>query len=143
VSMNRYIGFTIAALLALTPLLLGMGIMGEGPANKIPVPDKRYTVTFIDQMDVVMECSEVSIEGNTFVDGKRGEGIVAIPFDRIRSILFQMKEKDLHGLIKLTDGTEVDLVLNKDRKAFGKTEYGTYQIKLSSLKKMIFPSRQR
>lgn len=138
---NRYLVVAMATLLVLTPLVLGMGVIGEGPANKIPVPDKKYTVTFVDQMDVVMECSDVSIEGNTFVDGKRGEGIVAIPFDRIRSVLFQMEGKDLRGLIKLTDDTEVDLVLNKDRKAFGRTKYGTYQIKLSSLKKMIFPSK--
>jgi len=35
------------------PVILGMGALGDSPANKIPVPDKKFTVTFIDQMDVV------------------------------------------------------------------------------------------
>jgi hypothetical protein len=123
------------------PILLGMGVIGDSPTNKIPVPDKKYTVTFIDQMDVVTGCSEVSIEGNTFIDGKRGEGTYAIAFDRIRSVLFRMKERELLGVVQLRDGSEIELVLNKDRKAYGKTEFGTFQIKLSNLKKMIFPTK--
>jgi hypothetical protein len=128
-------------ILCFIPVLFGMGVMGDTPSNKIPVPDKKYTATFIDQMDVVTECSEVSIEGNTFVDGKRGEGTYAISFDRIRSVLFRMKERELRGIVQLKDGTEIELVLNKDRKAYGKTEFGTFQIKLASLKKMAFPTK--
>ncbi len=123
------------------PIMLGMGVIGDSPTNKIPVPDKKYTVTFIDQMDFVTECSEVSIEGNTFIDGKRGEGTYAIAFDRIRSVLFRMKERELRGVVQLKDGSEIELVLNKDRKAYGKTEFGTFQIKLASLKKMTFPTK--
>jgi hypothetical protein len=123
------------------PNPMGMGVIGDSPTNKIPVPDKKYTVTFIDQMDVVTECSEVSIEGNTFIDGKRGEGTYAIAFDRIRSVLFRMKERELRGAVQLKDGSEIELVLNKDRKAYGKTEFGTFQIKLANLKKMTFPTK--
>jgi hypothetical protein len=130
----------IAVLLCI-PVLLGMGVIGESPTDKIPVPDKKYTVTFIDQMDVVTQCSETSIEGNTFVDGKKGEGTYAISFDRIRSILFRMKDRELRAIVQLKDGHEIELVLNKDRKAYGKTEFGTFQIKLAHLKKMIFPTR--
>jgi len=36
----------------------------------------------------------------------------------------------------------VEPVLNMDRKAYGKTEFGTFQIKLTGLKKMILQSRQ-
>ncbi|MCE5280751.1 MAG: hypothetical protein LLG93_01500 [Deltaproteobacteria bacterium] len=39
------------------------------------------------------------------------------------------------GLIALRDGAQTELVLNKDRKAFGKTGYGTFQIGISDLKK--------
>jgi hypothetical protein len=123
------------------PILLGMGVIGDSPTNKIPVPDRKYTVTFIDQMDVVTECSEVSIEGNTFIDGKIGEGTYAIAFDRIRSVLFRMKERELRGAVQLKDGNEIELILNKDRKAYGKTEFGTFQIKLANLKKMTFPTK--
>ncbi len=119
------------------PFILGMGAFGEGPANKVPVPDKKYTTTFIDQMDVVTECSGVSIEGNTYLEGKKGEGVYTIPFDRIRNIVFRMKGGELRGIVKLTDGDDIDLVLKKEQKAYGRTQYGTFQIKLANLKKMI------
>jgi hypothetical protein len=41
------------------------------------------------------------------------------------------------GLITLRDGAQAGRVLNKDRKAFGKTGYGTFQIGISDLKKMM------
>jgi hypothetical protein len=127
--------------LSLAPILAGMGVIGDTPSNKIPVPDKKYQAVYIDQLDIVTECSDVSIEGHTFIDGKRGEGTYAIAFDRIRSVLFRMKEKELRGVVQLKDGHEIELILNKDRKAFGKTEFGTFQIKLANLKKMSFPAR--
>jgi len=139
--MSRFLRVVMISVLCLVPLLAGMGVIGETPSNKIPVPDRKYQATFIDQLDVVTECSDVSIEGNTFIDGKRGEGTYAIAFDRIRSILFRMKEKELRGVVQLKDGNEMELVLNKDRKAFGKTEFGTFQIKLANLKKMSFPAK--
>lgn len=126
--------------LLFVPFLMGMGAFGETPANKIPVPDKKYRAEFIDQTDIVTECTDVSIEGNTFVDGKRGEGVFSVSFDRIRSILFRMKDRELRGTIKMKDGNEIELVLSKDRKAYGRTPFGTFQIKLSSLKKITFSS---
>lgn len=139
--MKRSLRISVITVLFSIPILLGMGVVGESPSNKIPVPDKKYTVVFIDQMDIVTECSEASIEGNTFIDGKRGEGTYAIAFDRIRSILFRMKERELRGIVQLKDGLEIELVLNKDRKAYGKTEFGTFQIKLANLKKITFPTQ--
>lgn len=38
--------------------------------------------------------------------------------------------------MKLRDGSTVQLMLLKNQKAYGQTKYGTFQIKLSDLKKM-------
>ncbi len=50
--------------------------------------------------------------------------------------MFLFTNGELRASARLLDGSEVVLNVNKDRKAFGKTKYGTFQIKLSDLKKM-------
>jgi len=130
--------FPLFFVLPVLPLLLGMGsLTGGGSPGKIPQPVKKFTATFIDQMDVITECRDVSIEGETFLEGKRGDGTFTISFDNINYILFFLKEGRLTGIVKLHDGNTVELTLNKDHKAYGRTKYGTFQIKLSNLKKMI------
>ena len=59
-------------LLIAIPVLMGMGSL-QGPASpdKIPAPSKKFTAVFVDQMDVSTECSESSIEGTSFLEGKR------------------------------------------------------------------------
>ncbi|HPL62791.1 MAG TPA: hypothetical protein PK587_03400 [Syntrophales bacterium] len=125
-------------LFAAVPFLAGMGVFGEGPADKLPRTDKKYSAIFIDQMDVITECTDVSIDGNTFLEGKRGEGTLAVPFDKIKNVLFRQKNGELQAVIRLQDGNETRLAIKKDRKAYGKTRQGVYQIKLDNLKKMTF-----
>ncbi len=127
----------ILLLLAMVPLLAGMGSLAEGPADKVPKVNKNYHATYIDQLDVMTECTEVSIEGNTFIEGKRGEGSLAIDFGRIKNILFRMSDNELIGQVRLFDGSETVLTLKKDKKAYGRTRYGAFQIRLADLKKMV------
>ena len=61
-------------------------LQGPAPAEKIPIPVKKYNATFVDQMDVITECTHVSIEGATFLEGKRGEGNYTISFDNIDQV---------------------------------------------------------
>ena len=125
-------------ILVVLPLLLGMGsIFGENSPGKIPVPEKNFTATFIDQMDVIAECTEVSIEGETFLEGNKGKGVYTIPFDKIKNVIFCLKEGKLSGFAKLNNGNTIELVLEKNNTAYGRTKYGTFQITLSNLKKMI------
>jgi hypothetical protein len=68
---------------------------------------------------------------------KRGEGTFTISFDNIDHISFRLNAERLTGLVKLRDGGTSELNLNKTQKAFGLTKYGTFQIKLSDLKKLV------
>jgi len=130
--------YEFLVILIFLPFLLGMGFLfGDGSPEKIPVPEENFTATFIDQMDIIAECTEVSIEGGTFLEGKRGKGVYTIPFDKIKNIVFYLEEGKLSGSVKLKDGSTVELVLKKDSKAYGRTKYGTFQIELSNLKKII------
>lgn len=132
---NRFLFLLV--ILALLPVITGMGFnMGASSPDKIPVPDKKYSATFIDQMDIVTECTDISIEGKTFLEGKKGEGTYTIPFEKITHIVFQLEGGKLTGIAKLKDGSKEDLLLNKDHKAYGLTQTGTFMINLSGLKKI-------
>ncbi|MBW2599879.1 MAG: hypothetical protein JRC60_07375 [Deltaproteobacteria bacterium] len=120
------------------PFILGMGSMtGDDSPDKIPVTEKKFSATFVDQMDVVTRCTEVSIEGKTFVEGVKGEGTYTIPFEKIKSVGFFLKDGKLKGLVLLRNNNRDELILNKDYKVYGRTSYGTFQIGILDLRKMI------
>jgi hypothetical protein len=121
-------------------VLLGMGSQGGTPTDKIPLPTKKFNAIYIDQMDVATECSEISIDGSTFLEGKKGEGVYSISFENIRQVVFRLSEGKLYGLASLRDGSSIELVLNREKKAYGRTRFGTFQIKLNDLKKVILDS---
>ncbi|MDO9528672.1 MAG: hypothetical protein Q7J27_05880 [Syntrophales bacterium] len=137
--MRRLYKFIV--LLLFLPLLMGMGSMfGESP-GKIPEPEKKFTATFIDQMDITALCTEVSIEGETILEGTHGKGVYTVSFDKIENVIFYLKNGELTGKTILRDGSTVSLVLKKDSMAYGRTKYGTFNIKLSDLKKIIIYPR--
>jgi hypothetical protein len=128
-----------AVLLMFVPVLMGMGSpFGQSSPEKIPVPAKKFAVTFVDQMDVVTECTDASIEGGTFIEGKRGDGNNTISFDLIDNISLFLNADTLTGVVKLRDGNVVELTVKKDQKVYGHNRYGTFQIRLADLKKIIF-----
>jgi hypothetical protein len=119
------------------PLIIAMGSKtGVTSPEKIPLPDKKYKVILIDQEDVTTECRSASIDGNTFVEGKLGNGSHAISFDKINNILFHLNADKLTAVLRLNDGSHMELVIGKSSKVFGMTKHGTFQIKLMDLKKM-------
>jgi len=131
----------LLVVLLFLPLLVGMGsILGDDSPDKIPTVEDDFKAAYIDQMDIMTECREISIEGKTFIEGKRGEGIYTIPFDKIKDIVFLIHNDTLTGIVHLKDGTTVELILQRDHRAYGKTRYGTFQIKLVNLKKLVFHS---
>jgi hypothetical protein len=73
----------------------------------------------------------------TFLEGKRGEGTYTISFDNIDQVSFRMNEERLNGIVKLRDGGTSELTLKETQKAYGQTKYGTFQIKLTDLKKLL------
>ena len=133
--MKRHAGFLL--LILSLPLLLGMGSQGGTPADKIPVPAKKFKATFVDQTDVATQCADVSIDGSTSLQGNVGEGTYTVSFENIREVVFRQHAERLFGLVKMPDGNSIELVIGKDKKAYGRTKFGTFQIRLNDLKKMI------
>lgn len=121
------------------PIMLAMG-SGGGPADRIPAAAKNVGAVFVDQNDIVTECTNASIDGNTFLEGRKGQGLYTIGFENIRTIVFRVNNGELLGTAKLIGGGETTLVLDKNRKAYGRTRFGSFQIRIADLKKMTITS---
>jgi len=142
--MKRQLVFNIIIAILCFPLLFGMGSQGGATTDKIPDPAKKFKAIFVDQMDITTECSDVSIEGTTAFEGKRGEGIYSIAFENVQQVVFRLQAEKLYGQIKLQDGSTIELAIGKDKKAYGRTPFGTFQIRLNDLKKMtVTPVTQK
>ncbi len=129
----------VIMLLTILPLLTAMG---DTPPGKVPRTDRNYAATFVDLGGVKTDCTEVSIDGNTFLDGNRGGGKLAISFDKIRGVLFRMKDGSLLADVTLMDGSLTVITVDKKRKAYGRSQYGVFQIGLPDMKQMIFHPAQ-
>ena len=124
-------------ILTLVPALMGMGAAGSGSKpGTIPIPVKKFQAVVIDQLDIVTEIQDASIDGETFLEGKKGEGTFTVAFENMQSINFLVNEGKLYGQVKLNDGSTIMLGLSKIKKVFGRTSYGTFQISLGDIKKM-------
>jgi len=126
----------LCTFILLIPLCLGMG--SNNSMDNIPKTAKNFKATFIDQTDISAECTEVSIDGKTFLEGKKGEGVYTINFENIKNISVLNSNGILKGLVRLKDGNSLEIILIKDQKAYGRTKYGAFQIKLNDLKKVLF-----
>ena len=122
------------------PIIMAMGSSGGGPVDRIPTAAKNVGAVFIDQNDVVTECTGASIDGDTFLEGKKGLGTYTIAFDKIKSVAFRINNGELLGTARLADGGETTLVLDKNKKAYGRTRFGSFQIRIANLKKMTITS---
>ena len=134
--MKRCCGYFLIMLFL--PFILGMGSMpGSDTPDKVPVTEKKFSATFIDQMDIITRCTEVSIEGETFIEGRKGKGVYTIPFEEVESVVFLSKGEELRGLVRLKNKGTDELILDGNYKAYGRTTHGTFQIGLVDIKKII------
>jgi hypothetical protein len=88
-------------------------------------------------MNVITECKNASIQGETFIKGRKGDGTYTISFELIKDIYFLLQDRTIKGVVNLKSGDTIELVADGKQKAYGNTKYGTFQIKISDLKKII------
>ncbi len=126
----------LAAVLLAVPFISAMGTMPETTVTEsIPKPVKNIEAVFLDQMDVATECSYISIEGKVYLDGTRGKGAFVLPLENVDTVSFYLKEGVLTAQVSMKQsGEKISLTVNPDRRVFGKTRWGTFQIKLGDLK---------
>ena len=105
-------------------------------SGEIPVPDKEVSAVITDSEGLTLNLTQFSINGKTYLQGKLGAGLVAVPFGQIRVMVLSAEPKGIAAKVELNDRSQMNLLLEKGLTAYGKIKAGTYQILLDHLKKI-------
>ena len=132
---DRY-GFAIV-IVCLAFFSAGMGGLGEQDPTKIPEPLHDFSATVVDQRDIASDITLMSLDGQTFLIGKRGGATVSIPFENIEAIEFSMSGKDVYAAVTMKGQPRVELKMEKDRVVYGQLSYGNFAIKVEYIRKII------
>lgn len=121
-------------------ILMGMGnVAGVPSVEKIPTPDKNFHASVTDRQGVQTSLTQFSYDGRVFIEGKRGEGLAAIPFERISQVQFGKPQgNEIPAEVSLKDGKRFQVRLEKGSKFYGKADFGTFQIDAKDLKSLSF-----
>ncbi|MBW2062347.1 MAG: hypothetical protein JRI95_12425 [Deltaproteobacteria bacterium] len=117
-------------------LVSGMSGFGKAP-DKIPTPASDFTVVLIDQADVRAEVSMFSINGFTYFPGYKGKGAFSIPFENLESVEFRLINENLEAVVNLKQGQAITLQADRSLDCYGRTNFGTFQIKLGDIKQLF------
>jgi hypothetical protein len=130
-------------LLMAVPLLLAMG-MGdsEGP-TRIPETEDNYKARVVDMEGVSTILSDFSIDGQVFVMGNLGDGTLAVPFDKVKSLQLVKQGEVMKVHLTLHQEKPVDLTMKPSFKVTGKTKYGNYRINLGKVKQIELMGKEQ
>ena len=125
-------------LLAAAIFLTGMGNLGGAPVGTVPKVEEEIKATVTDQSGVVTTLQQFSLDGQTVIEGERGNASVTIQLRDIDSLLLRAAEaKDkIIADIKLKDGLEVQLHLRKRLIFNGSTGYGAFVIRADDVNRI-------
>jgi len=139
---ERYVFATV--ILGLAFFCAGMGGLGEQDPVKIPQPARDFSATVVDQRDTASDIALMSLDGQTFLIGKRGGATVSIPFMNIKTIDFYMRGNNLYAVVVMTGQPQVELEMEKDRVLYGQLSYGHFAIKVEDIRKITIhgPTKQ-
>lgn len=117
------------------PLLMGMGDLKEHKSpGEIPVPDLNFQAVVTDSGGIVARLTHVSLDGRTYIVGKKGNATVTMDFDKINEMVFVSHGDKLSATVKLKGGLEEKIDLESSAVLTGRTQYGTYQIESKDIR---------
>jgi hypothetical protein len=128
--LKRYLA--ICLLLASWFVLCGMGLFPEGP-TQVPKTKENFSATVYDTGGVSTKLSRFSIDADTFLPAKRGQGSLAIPFADIEEMSFQ----EGRVVVRLKGGQSAELTVDTRLNANGLSDYGPYRISLKGLSRVV------
>ena len=117
-------------LLVAAIFLTGMGNLGGAPVGTGPKVEEEIKAKITDQSGVVTTLEHFSLDGQTLIEGDRGNASVTIQLRDIETLTLhptEVKDK-ISATIKLKDGQEVQLQLRKRLFFNGSTGYGAFII---------------
>ncbi len=121
---------TLLLLFIAAIFLTGMGNLNGGPVGTVPKVEEEIKAKVTDQSGVVTTLEHFSLDGQTVIEGTRGNATVAIKLREIVSLSFRPSEEKntLIAAIKLKDGQDVQLQMRKRLNFNGSTGYGAFVI---------------
>jgi hypothetical protein len=125
-------------LLATWVALCGMGLLPEGPAT-VPKTKDNFAATVYDASGVSTRLTHFSIDKETYLPAKRGQGNLSMLFDDLEEITFQ----DSTASVKLKGG-QPPAVVGIDRRltAYGLSDYGPYRITLKDVRRIVIDGKR-
>jgi hypothetical protein len=118
--------------------LMGMGTTDDSAPVTVPEPEINYAVAMVDRSDVTLDIEKFSCDGELFISGERGNARISIPFDKIASVYFLLKNEELTANVKLKNDTSVMLTVEKDQPCYGTLSYGSIKIEMADIKSITF-----
>lgn len=122
---------SLLLLLAAAVFLTGMGNLGGAPVGTVPKVEEEIKAKVTDQSGVITTLQQFSLDGQTVIEGERGNASVTIQLRDIDSLALRPSDaKDkITAIIKLKDGQEIQLQLRKRLIFNGSTGYGAFVIR--------------
>jgi hypothetical protein len=130
-----------ALILAITPLLMGMG--GGGPvSDSIPRPKESYRAELVDRQGVRTHVDFLSCDGKTFLPLERGEGTLMVPFSKMRKVTVGAEGGSrVKAKIEVDGSKNLEGSLPRSLLCTGVTDYGNYQIEIRGLQEIDLAQR--
>jgi len=129
--------FKLLLLLLIAAIFLtGMGNLNGAPVGTVPKAEEEIKAKVTDQRGIVTNLEQFSLDGQTVIEGRRGDATVAIQLHDIEILTMgPAEEKDSIAVsIRLKDGQEVPLQLRKRLLFNGSTGYGAFVIRADDVK---------
>jgi len=134
----RRVLMIVLALLAVA-VLTGMGDLGGIPAGTVPKTDENIKAQIVDRSGVSTELSNFSMDGQIFLDGRRGDGQMNIFFRELREISFgKVSGEEVPVDLLLKSGSRLQLNVRKRTLFYGDTGYGAYRIPARDVSRIVF-----
>jgi hypothetical protein len=136
---------------AVALLALAVGSVGwangfggsDAPPARIPIPARNFSAVVEDLQGVRVPVTEVTYDGEVFLYGTFGEGQVTVPFEKIKEVRVEPTNEPTKrvAFVILADGSNVQLVIESDTLAYGRTSFGTYSIAVEKVRRIEFPAQ--
>lgn len=133
-------GIVITVLVLLTAAMLaGMGSLGGTPEGTVPKTDENIRVRIVDRSGVATELSRFSMDGEVFLEGRRGEGKMSVQFRDLAEVGFgPVSGDDVPAELLLKSGIRHQLKVRKSALFYGDTGYGAFRISAGDVSRIVF-----
>ncbi len=134
-------GLIVLCFVAIYLVSTGMSEIMSTSSENFPIPAKNFAAVIVDQSGFKTEVSLLSINGFTFLYGTRGKGTYSIPFEKLQSITFRRTNEKLEATARLATGKVITVMSEPGQDCYGRTEFGTYSIKLGDVQQILITGR--